>query len=273
MIAASVGFQCPECVREGKRSIRPVKTMYGGQLKGDHTAVTRALVAINVVIFIVTVGSGASVVSGSGSSSVYERFALVPARVAHGDWYRLFTSMFLHYGITHILFNMWALWIVGGALEPMLGRARYLALYFISGLGGSVLSFATGDVLAQAAGASGAIFGLFGAFFVILRHRNLQTGGVTALIVVNLVLSFTVPNIDWRGHVGGLIAGALVALVLAYAPQGPRRDTFQFLGVGVLALVLASSAAVGAAHVRHECPHIRTGATVTGVTIDYCSTS
>lgn len=251
---ASVGFQCPECVREGRRTMRPVKTMYGGRARGDRSEVTRVLILINVAIFLVTVASGANFVSGQGHSSVYDRFALVPPAAAHGEWYRLISSMFLHYGLFHIAFNMWALFVIGSPLEAMLGRLRFIALYFLAGLGGAVLSFSTGPLTAPAAGASGAIFGLFGAFFVILRRRNLEAGGILGLIVINLVLSFTISNIDWRGHVGGLIVGAALGLVFAWSPSGPSRDRLQAVGCAVVALVIAIGGIAGASHVRHECP-------------------
>jgi membrane associated rhomboid family serine protease len=266
MVTASVGFHCPECVREAGKSVRPVKTMYGGRARGGGGEVTKALVGINIAIFLVTVSSGASAVSGSGTSDVYQRFALIPPAVANGEWYRLISSMFLHYGVLHLAVNMYALWIMGHALESMLGRLRYLALYFLAGIGGSIFSFALGPVFAQAAGASGAIFGLFGAFFIILRRRNLETGGIVAMIAINLVFSFTISNIDWRGHVGGLIAGAAVGFVFAAAPTGPRRDRYQAAGAAAMAVILAVCGFVGASHVRTECH-----TTSDQFTLQYCN--
>jgi membrane associated rhomboid family serine protease len=257
MTPASVGFQCPECVAEGRRSIRPTRTMYGGRTR-ERADVTLALVAINIGVFLLTAASGAGVAAGNGRSSIYDNFALVPALVAHGEWWRLGTSMFLHYGILHIGFNMWALYVIGTPLEGMLGRGRFAALYFLAGIGGSILSFSTGQVLTPAAGASGAIFGIFGAFFVILRRRNLESGGILGLIVINLVLSFTFANIDWRGHVGGLIVGAVIGAVFAYSPAGPSRDRLQAVGCAVVAVVLAAAGVLGASHVRHECPVVQT---------------
>ena len=231
--------------------------MYGGRARG-RADVTLALVAINVVIFLITAASGAGVATGNGRSSIYDHFALVPAQVAHGEWYRLVSSMFLHYGFLHIGFNLWALWVIGTPLEGMLGRRRFTALYFLAGIGGGVLSFSPGQVLTPAAGASGAIFGLFGAFFVILRRRNLDSGGILGLIAINLVLSFTFANIDWRGHVGGLIVGTIVGAVFAYAPTGPSRDRIQAAGCTAVAVVLVAAALLGAAHVRSECPRVLT---------------
>lgn len=254
MVPASVGFQCPECVAEGRRTVRPAKTMYGGTLRRGGLDATRVLIAINVVVFIITAASGAGTLSGGGTSTVYDRFALIPAAVAGGEWWRLLSSMFLHYGIFHIGFNMWALYVIGTPLEQWLGRVRYLTLYFLSGIGGGVMSFGLGPILEQSAGASGAIFGLFGAFFVISRRRGLETGGIVGLIVINLVLSFTISNIDWRGHVGGLIVGAAIAFALAWAPAGPRRDRLQLAGCVVVVVVMALSGYAAARHVHDRCP-------------------
>src|SRR5436305_5003692 len=107
MVPASVGFQCPECVSEGRRSVRPARTMYGGRVH-SRADVTLALIGLNVFVFVLTAVSGAGVASGSGRSSIYDHFALIPVQVAHGEWWRLVSSMFLHYGIIHIAFNMWA---------------------------------------------------------------------------------------------------------------------------------------------------------------------
>jgi membrane associated rhomboid family serine protease len=253
MVTASVGFQCPECVAEGHKSVRPAKTMYGGAVRRGGLDVTRVLIAVNVLVFLVTISSGAGVASGGGTSSVYDRFALIPPAVAGGDWWRLGSSMFLHFGLFHIGFNMWALYVIGTPLEQWLGRVRYLVLYVLSGIGGSILSFATGPLSVQAAGASGAIFGLFGAFFVISRRRGLGTGGIVGLIVINLALSFTVANIDWRGHVGGLIVGSAVGIALAWPPAGPNRDRLQAAGCVAIAVVLALAGVVGARQVDSRC--------------------
>jgi membrane associated rhomboid family serine protease len=260
MIPASVGFQCPECVAEGRRTTRAARTAYGGRLPlaGRHGQVTRVLIAVNVVVFLVTVTSGASVLTGTGTSSIYNRFALVPVAVAHGQWYRLITATFLHYGIFHIAFNMWALWVVGPLLEAALGRWRYVVLYALSGIGGGLLSVLSGPINEQAAGASGAIFGLFGGLYVIARHRNLPTGGIAATIVVNLIFTFSVSNIDWRGHVGGLVIGTLIAAIYAFTPRGARRTHTQVAAVALVAVVMSVVGFAAAHHVRHECPTLLT---------------
>ena len=259
MVPASVGFQCPECVTEGRKSVRPARTMYGGKVSRGGVDATRVLIGINVVIFILTAASGGGLISGRGTSTIYDRFALIPPAVADGEWWRLFTSTFLHYGLFHIAFNMWALYVIGSPLEQWLGRLRYLTLYLLAGLGGSVLSFAAGPIATQSAGASGAIFGLFGAFFIISRRRGLETGGIVGLIAINLVLSFAVSNIDWRGHVGGLIVGSLVALALVTPPPGPQRNVLQAAGCIGIAVVLVLAGFIGAKHVDNECTDLLTG--------------
>lgn len=248
MVVASVGFHCPECVAEGRRTTRSARTVYGGKV-GAHGQVTRLLIAANVAVFLITSLSSGSLFATVGP--IYTRFALVPYAVAHGDYYRLLSSTFLHYGPMHIAFNMWALWVVGPPLEAALGRLRFSVLYVLSGIGGGALSVLLGPLLLQAAGASGAIFGLFGAFFVVARHRGRDTGGIVGLIGINLVITFLVPNIDWRGHVGGLVTGALVAAALAYAPAGRSRQTAQAVGVGIVALLVLGVVVVGVHQIDH----------------------
>lgn len=249
---AAVGFQCPECLNEGRKSIRPVRTVYGGTVNRGGVDVTRVLVGINVAMFVLTLVTGAGLARG-GDSQIYDRLALVPPLVADGEWYRLITSMFLHFGFLHIAFNMWALLVIGGPLEQLLGRTRFVVLYFLSGVGGSVLSFAFGPLNQIAAGASGAIFGLFAAMYVVNRQRGLETGPIVGLIAINLVISFTFPGIDWRGHLGGLITGAAVAFAFARAPRGPARDRMQAIGCGAVALVLAAAGLVATQYVEKEC--------------------
>jgi membrane associated rhomboid family serine protease len=161
--------------------------------------------------------------------------------------------MFLHFGFLHIAFNMWALLVIGTPLEQMLGRIRYLALYFLAGIGGGLLSMAFGPIDETAAGASGAIFGLFGAFYVITRRRGMETGPILGLIAINLVFSFTFNGIDWRGHVGGLVVGAAVAFAFAAARPGPNRDQMQAAGCVIIAVLLAASGFGAARHVKAEC--------------------
>jgi membrane associated rhomboid family serine protease len=225
---AAVGHQCVECVAEGNRGVRQARTTLGARASASTTpVVTYSLIGVCVLVYLAELASSRVVLDfmmvGLG---VFPGGQVVG--VADGEWYRLVTSMFLHqrpsggsFGITHILFNMWALWAVGPALEQVLGRWRFLALYLLSGLGGSVLLYLV-DPSDAAVGASGAIFGLFGAFFVIGRRLGGQVGPIVFLLVINLIITFAVPGISWEGHIGGLITGAVLAVAYAYAPARQR---------------------------------------------------
>lgn len=241
MIPASVGFQCPECVRGGNKTQRVARTALGGRISPNQSAVTLTLIAINVVMFLIQQSSG----------TFTDRFALVPGGdstfhgapvrfigVATGEYYRLVTAMFLHAGVAHILFNMWALYIVGAQLEAMLGRVRFAVLYFLSGLGGSVLVYLMTSPRSETLGASGAIFGLFGALFVLGRRLRFDIRPIGFLIGVNLLLTFTIANISWQGHVGGLVAGAALAGAWAYPPRKYRLAAQVSSSVAMAALIV-----------------------------------
>lgn len=226
MRSAAVGHQCIACVNEGAKSVRRVRTSTGGK-----PIVTYVLIAVNVAMFVLQMA-----VSGFQQS-----LFLWPAAVAAYDqYYRLLTSAFLHDGPTHILFNMWALWVIGPALEHLLGRGRFIALYFLSALGGSVLVYLLTAPNVPTLGASGAIFGLFGATLVLARKLNFDMKWIAGLIVINLVITFVVPSISWQGHIGGLLTGAAIAAVFAYAPRANRA----LLQVGFSAALLLLFAAL-----------------------------
>ncbi|MEQ4720288.1 rhomboid family intramembrane serine protease [Nonomuraea sp. B19D2] len=225
---ASVGFQCPECVAEGNRGIRQAKSTFGGNVV-RAPIVTYAILAITVLVF------GAQYLIGG---RVTAELAMWPGRVAVLDeYYRMLSVVFVHDGVFHILFNCWALYVVGPYLERAFGHVRFLALYVISGLGGSTLSLWVDPLNQTTVGASGAIFGLFGAVFVVGRRLNVDVRGIAALIAINLVITFLVSGISWTGHIGGLITGSALAGALAYAPKG-NRTLWQVLAIaGALALL------------------------------------
>ncbi|WP_214319247.1 rhomboid family intramembrane serine protease [Nonomuraea sediminis] len=226
---ASVGFQCPECVAEGNRGVRQARSALGGKVVGTPY-VTWAILAINVIVFAAQYLMGETVTA---------RLQMWPLAVAvREDYYRLITAAFVHGGVFHILFNSWALYVVGPYLERAFGHTRYLAIYLLSALGGSVLGYWVDPVAAITVGASGAIFGLFGAIFVVGRRLNLDVRGIAVLIVINLVITFLPGlNISWTGHVGGLITGTVLAAALAYAPK-PNRTFWQVLAlVGMFAIL------------------------------------
>jgi membrane associated rhomboid family serine protease len=223
---AAVGHQCADCVNAGAKSTRQPRTSFGGMPRGAAPVVTYALIAVNAAMFVLQ----------STSRQVEAGLVMFAPAVADGEWYRLVTSAFLHYGIVHILFNMWALYVVGPPLEAVLGRSRYVALYLTSAIGGSVLVYLASPIGAATAGASGAVFGLFGATFMVGRRLNLDVRWVVMLIVLNLVITFTIPGISWQGHIGGLVTGAVIAAAFAYAPAKSRNVVAT--GATVAALVL-----------------------------------
>ena len=262
MNSASVGFQCPECVREGRRTTIPARTVFGGSLSGERGTVTRALIAINVVAWVVTVAAavltsevslreiGRFVIFG-GVTGVTEWGAAVPAYgygfgdvyggIASGEFWRLLTADFLHYGLIHLAFNMYALWILGRECERLLGRGRFLALYLFAGLGGSVAVYLFSPLNEASAGASASIFGLLGAMFFFLRRLRADPRGLVFLIVLNFSLGFVVANISIWGHIGGFVVGAAVGALMAYLPAGPNRARLQWIalvGVGIALAVL-----------------------------------
>lgn len=239
MRAASVGFQCPECVAQGATTVRQGRTVFGGRVSGDTSRVSITIIAINVAIFVLGLAGVAD--------SLTLRFANLAgpvlidgelAGVSSGQYYRLFTAAFLHANVIHLAMNMFALAQLGPTLESALGRTRFLALYVLSALGGSTLSYLVSGPATLGVGASGAIFGLFGAYYVVVRRLGGETRSILTLLAVNLVITFTIPIIDWRAHLGGLITGAVVAAALAYAPKGERRTAVQTGACAAVAVLL-----------------------------------
>jgi membrane associated rhomboid family serine protease len=244
--AAAVGFQCVDCVNESKRTTPEVRTVYGGAVANGKPVVTFGIIATCVVVYALQ-----WLIPGQ---TVYEQFAYnnifaTPQYGAFEPW-RMITAAFLHSpdSLLHIMLNMYTLWIFGQALEPLLGRARFLALYLLSAVGGSVgylllnPVLVPGQGLVGVVGASGAIFGLFGAMLLVQRHRGGDTRQLWVLIAINGVIGFLIPQIAWQAHLGGLITGGLCAAVLAYTPRGPRQGLLQAAGLAaVLALLIAVS--------------------------------
>ncbi|WP_030487780.1 rhomboid family intramembrane serine protease [Micromonospora chokoriensis] len=256
MREASVGHQCPECVDEGRRSVRPARTAFGGGTAGRHGYVTKALIAVNALFLLLSIASargGDAAVGGSGfgglmgGSTPLTEWGAVLGRaylsdytlggIAEGQWYRLVTAMFLHYGVLHLLLNMWALWVLGRSLEANLGRVRFAALYLIAGLGGNVAAYLFSSPRAATVGASTAVFGLFAALIIIERKLGRDISRIIPILVINLVFTLAVPGISIPGHLGGLVVGALMALVLAYAPRS-RRTLVQVAGGAIILLIL-----------------------------------
>ncbi|MFD5494230.1 rhomboid family intramembrane serine protease [Streptomyces sp. NPDC001812] len=240
MVSASVGFQCPECVRGGGPGAGPApaasmpRTIAGGTVAGDPRLITKILLGINAAVFV-AVHVWPSLLGRLVLIGTWPPLGPVEG-VAEGEWYRLVTSMFTHEAIWHMGFNMLGLWWLGGPLEQALGRSRYLALYLISGLAGSALTYLLAPGTTASLGASGAIFGLFGATAVLVRRLNYDIRPIIVLLVINLVFTFS-PGFDiaWQAHVGGLVAGVVIGYAMVHASR-ERRALIQY---GTCALVLA----------------------------------
>jgi membrane associated rhomboid family serine protease len=241
--SAAVGQQCVECIRQASRTTRRPAGAFGGQLTSGAT-VTWTLVGVNVACYLAEIFFQNTVID----DGVLVGRIGPDLGVANGDVYRLLSNTFLHepigsgLGLLHIVFNMWALIVVGPSLERMLGRVRFLAVYLVSALAGSVLFYVVAAPTALALGASGAIFGLFGSWFVLARRLRLDARQIIVLIVINLGISFAVPGIAWQAHVGGLVAGAALTAAFAYAPRRSRAITQAAATIVILAILVIAVA-------------------------------
>ncbi|HET8614989.1 MAG TPA: rhomboid family intramembrane serine protease [Actinomycetales bacterium] len=236
---AAVGVQCVDCVRENARQSRAVRTPFGGRPTDGRPLVTYTIIGLCVLVF------GLQQVP---SMTITSDLAFVPALAADEPW-RFVTAAFLHSPsfLLHIVFNMVALWQVGPALEHLLGRARFVALYLISAVGGSVGYLLLADPTnpfswyAPVVGASGAVFGLFGATVLVLRKLRLDIRPLVGVIVINAILGFVIQGIAWQAHLGGLVAGSAVTAALVHAPAH-RRTVVQVTGILVVAVLVVLAA-------------------------------
>jgi membrane associated rhomboid family serine protease len=212
----------------------------GGGRFGAFPA-TVVLIAINVIAYLIEIASGAGGINNPGGSVIND-FALRGISVAEGEWYRLVTGGFLHAGLIHIGFNMVLLFMLGRMLEPSLGTPRFLVLYFASLLAGSFGALLLTDPLVSTVGASGAVFGLIGAAFILARGRGMDAlaAELGFLIVINLVFTFGASNISIGGHLGGLVGGGICALAIIAGERGsfgPRRREAELVVMALVAVV------------------------------------
>ncbi len=279
MTPASVGHQCPECVTEGKKTQRPVRTAFGGSEAGAHGYVTISLIVINCAVLIasfisVRSGAGKSLFGGGlggllgGNTPLTDKLAVVgkiPCSVTNGpimqcaygvtdgEYYRLFTAMFVHYGLLHLALNMYALWVLGRPLEALLGPVRFAAVYLVCGIGGNVAVyiFSPGT---PSAGASTALFGLFAVFFFVLRKLGRSASGIIPVLIINLFITISVPGISIAGHIGGLIVGAVIGYGIVLAPRQRRSQVQAAVLIG--AVVLLGLATALQVHHLSALPHL-----------------
>lgn len=236
---AAVGHQCLDCIKSGNQGARQAAGRFGGAVTAS-ARVTWVLIGLNVLLYVIqlahpNLASDWYMLGGAVAGGHLEG-------VAAGQWYRMLTSAFLpgtgSLGILDIAFNMWALLIVGPAMERVLGTVRFIAVYLVSALGGSVCYYLLAPPNQPALGASGAIFGLFGAWFVLSRRLGLDSRQVVLLIVLNLGISFAVPYIAWQAHVGGLVAGSLLTAAYAWAPRRNRAAVQIAATLAMLAIIV-----------------------------------
>jgi membrane associated rhomboid family serine protease len=245
MTPTPVGMRCPECARQKTRVTRGV----GEASPLASAPATVILIALNVLVYLAEIAGGGGGLSPSGSSVVFD-FGLFGPFVAEGEWYRLLTCGFLHASIIHIGFNMFALFFLGRLLEPGIGTARFVALYFVSLFAGSLGAILLSpDTLTI--GASGAIFGIFGATFVIARNRGVDAlaSSIAVILLLNLAITFGNPEISIGGHLGGLVGGVLCSLLIVAGERGMlgRRhfpaEMVAMIALGALSVVVAIGAA------------------------------
>uniref|UniRef100_A0AAU2JQ53 Rhomboid family intramembrane serine protease n=1 Tax=Streptomyces sp. NBC_00049 TaxID=2903617 RepID=A0AAU2JQ53_9ACTN len=249
MISASVGFQCPECVREGSGTgHRPIanapRNIAGGVVASDPQLVTKILIGINAAVFLAGLAAPALVVQMELLGRYVEVYGAPVEGVSTGEYYRLLTSVFLHAEWWHIIGNMIGLWVIGGPLEAALGRVRYLAVYLLSGLGASAFVYLLSAPNTPTLGASGAVFGLLGATVVLARRLRYEMRPVLVMVGLMLVLTF-VPfggmlNVSWQAHVGGLVTGALLGAGMLGPAAGRNRTVIQWGTCAVVFLLAAA---------------------------------
>ena len=243
MTTTSVGMRCPECARQRTK----VRTM----ASVTEPTLTYLLIGLNVLIGLGTLLGGASATGGGGfgGSSLLSEGGVSRFGVAEGEYWRILTAGFLHAGFLHLLFNMFALYVLGGMLEPAVGRLRFGVIYFVSLLAGSF-----GALLLQpdglTVGASGAVFGMMGAAVIVMRNRgiNPMESGLGLWIGLNLLITFTIPGISIGGHIGGLVGGGVAALLMYELPDRVRIPAVAVNALAALIglLAVAGSIAVSA---------------------------
>ena len=229
-VPSTVGVHCVDCARQSQAGRRQARTLLGGTVVSG-AVVTKVLIGLCVAAYAIQILVPA----------LDFQLAFVPELAASEPW-RFLTTAFLHANYMHLGFNMWALWVLGGVLEPVLGRWRFTAIYLLSALGGSTAIYwlswpGTDSWITMTVGASGAVFGLFSTMFVVQRRFGRDTSGIVALLAINAVISFLGANTSWQGHLGGLIVGGIVAAVYAWAPRG-KRQSVGIAGTVAVAVVL-----------------------------------
>jgi membrane associated rhomboid family serine protease len=262
---AAVGFHCPDCVREAARGTRQNRALYGGERSADPRLTSYVLIGVNALVWLAIAATGGSKsrladllalrangLCSPGDGYLYDidrqvcestGSTFLPA-VDDGAWWQLVTSVFTHVEIWHVAMNMFALFIFGPALEAIISRSRFLAVYLVSGLASSVLVMFLSSQYGSTVGASGALFGLLGALLVMARKARLNSQWLMQNLAIGVVITVVGWRmISWQGHLGGFLGGVVAAAIVAYAPKA-NRSLVQWGGLAVLTLVLLGLAAL-----------------------------
>ena len=245
MIPGPVGHHCPTCVAEARAEYRRGPGRRGLRASATGLPATRGLIAILLAVFALELvrGGAGSLLEGPSPDVLARMGGSVGIFIAQGQYWRLFTPMFLHAGLIHLAFNAYALWIFGSMLEPEIGSWRFLVVYLVTGIAASAASYAFLDPQTVGIGASGAIFGIFGVFLVYnYRRRNTALGAARlrtglVLLAINAVLGFSIAGIDWRAHIGGLVAGVVAGFAVDVRGTASARQSAFVAGM-VLILVV-----------------------------------
>ncbi len=236
LIPASVGFHCVDCVKESS-GLTPQMRRAQRAAKPTKPVVTITIIALTVFVYLLQ----------QADKTIFFRFSLIGLAqyplgtwigVANGEWYRLLTVALLHASWIHIGFNMYALWVLGPSIESAFGRSRFMTIYLASLLGGSTASLLFNSPQIAGVGASGAIFGLFGATIVANKRLGRPVNSAYAIIAINLAIGFLVPNVDWHAHLGGLALGGLTSAVMVYGVRRPLLIGLALVGEAAILIGL-----------------------------------
>lgn len=255
-----MGFHCIDCVQTGQRQQRAQRKQYDDVGSGARTIAgarysqrviaTPVLIALNVLVYLVTATQAQNLMDNQSSPLFQYGQLFAPSVGFDGEWWRLFTSGFLHYGLIHIAVNMFSLWVIGRDLEILLGKVRFLAVYLISMLGGSAAVYLFSDPGVPTVGASGAIYGLLGALLVAVLRLKLNPAMVIGTIVLNLAITYAIPGISLFAHLGGLVIGAVAMVAILFAPA-KKRELWQAGTLVVVLIALVGMVALRDAQFRH----------------------
>lgn len=265
MIPAPVGHQCPECVDEARREYRqgPGRRIAVANVRSTSaTMLILGAIGLGYLWELAVAGGPGSLFEGPSGEALFRAGAMYPLAVAAGEWWRLVAAIFLHAGLIHLLLNSYVLWIFGIAIEQEIGRIATLGVFLVTGVFASAASYAFSPAQVLGVGASGAIFGLVGAYIAynyLRRHHVMAQARLRAamsMLVINLIIGFTIPAIDWRAHLGGLVAGLAAGVAVDPSRSTQVRRVVSILGLVGIVLAAAALVAFRTAQLRSDLPEL-----------------